>query len=50
MTPPIQLQRLPKRKRSIKPARSRAFVLCVAVICAAIFCASCTGPDAIWWV
>lgn len=36
MTAPIQLQQLPSRK---KPAKSRAFVLCIAIVCAAIFCA-----------
>ncbi len=36
MTPPIQLQHLPKRK---KPATVRALFWVAGVICLAIFCA-----------
>ena len=37
MTPPILLQRIPKRRK--KPATVRALFWVVAVICLAIFCA-----------
>ena len=49
MTPPLQLQRMPRRRR-FKPATVRALFWVIAILCFAIFCASCTGPDAIWWV
>jgi hypothetical protein len=38
MTPPIQLQRLPKRKTN-KPATVRALFWVIAIPCFAIFCA-----------
>lgn len=45
MTPPIPLQRIPKRPK--KPA-SRAFVLFVAAVSVAVFCtgliAKCAAP------
>ena len=48
MSPPIQLQRIPKRRKSIKPATVRALFWVIAVPCFAIFCAGviakCTTP------
>ena len=48
MTPPIPLQRIPKRKRPIKPATVRALFWAIAVPCIAVFCAGaiamCTTP------
>lgn len=38
MTPPLQLQRMPKRRR-FKPATVRALFWVAGVICLAIFCA-----------
>lgn len=38
MTPPLQLQRLPKRRR-FKPATVRALFWTIAVLCIAVFCA-----------
>lgn len=38
MTPPIQLQRIPKRHR-LKPATVRALFWVIAIPCFAIFCA-----------
>lgn len=47
MTPPIQLQRMPKRK-TMKPATVRALFWAIAVPCIAVFCAGaiamCTTP------
>lgn len=37
MTPPIQLQRMPKRKRPMKPATVRALFWYVAIACFALF-------------
>lgn len=46
MTPPIPLQRIPKRPK--KPATVRALFWAIAVPCLAIFCAGvismCTTP------
>ena len=36
MTPPIQLQRMPKRKRPMKPATVRALFWYVATVCFAV--------------
>lgn len=51
MTPPIQLQRIPRRRKPMKPATVRALFWVVAVICLAIFCAGviakCT-PDPVF--
>ncbi len=40
MTPPIQLQRMPKRKRPMKPAAVRALFWWVATVC---FFTGCAG-------
>lgn len=39
MTPPIQLQRMPKRKRPMKPATVRALFWWVSVVAIVVFCA-----------
>lgn len=48
MTPPLQLQRMPRKRRPMKPATVRALFCVIAVPCLAIFCAGaiamCTTP------
>lgn len=48
MTPPIQLQRMPKRKRPMKPATVRALFWWVSAVAIVLFCAGaisrCVSP------